>query len=219
MTPEDLKFLKGLAKHNDREWFQKNKPAFDKAQANFLGLVTGLIYAMSDYDESIAGVDPKTCVFRIYRDVRFSKNKAPYKNHLGAYICAGGRKSVTLPGYYIHIEPNGKSIFGGGFYMPEKEILTSFRNEIARPKSQIVKMLGDKSFRKAFPELVDDDKAKTVPRGFDKTHLQAEFLKLKHLVVYGYPDDKTVTRKGFLNQLTQNGKLLHRWNRMLLDIA
>lgn len=219
MTADDLKFLKGLSRHNDRDWFQKHRADFDKAQANFLGLVTGLIYAMGDYDESIAGIEPKSCVFRIYRDVRFSKNKAPYKNHLGAYICAGGRKSGTQPGYYIHIEPGGKSVFGSGIYMPEKEILGALRSEIARPKSRIASMLADKTFRKAFPDIVDDDKAKTVPRGFDKAHPRAELLKLKHLFVFCNPDDKTVTSKGFLSFLAKRGKLLHRWNNLLLDIA
>lgn len=219
MTTDDLKFLRGLAKHNDRDWFQKNKPAFEVAQQNFLGLVTSLIYGMSDYDESIAGIDPKSCVFRIYRDVRFSKNKAPYKNHFGAYICAGGRKSTSLPGYYIHIEPGGKSIFGAGFYMPEKEILQNFRNEIIRPNSRIVKMLADKSFRKFFPDTVEDDKAKTIPRGFDKEHPQAELLKLKHFVVHTYIDDKSVCSKAFLGNLIKQGRLLYHWNQTLTDIA
>lgn len=219
MTPNDLRFLKNLAKHNERDWFQNHRAEFDKAQENFLGLVTSLIYAMSDYDETISGIEAKSCIFRIYRDVRFSKNKAPYKNHLGAFICAGGRKSATVPGYYIHIEPGGKSIFGSGIYMPEKEVLDSLRKEIARPKSRIVHMLADKAFRKAFPDLVDDDKAKTVPRGFEKTHPQAELLKLKHMFVFCNIDDKTITGKGLLSFLAKNGRLLHKWNSLLLDIA
>lgn len=219
MTANDLKFLKGLARNNDRDWFQKNRPLFDTAQTNFLGLVTGLIYAISDYDESIAGIDPKSCVFRIYRDVRFSKNKAPYKNHLGAYICAGGKKSTNLPGYYIHIEPGGNSIFGSGFYMPEKTILQSLREDIIRPKSRIVTMLADRTFRKYFADLVEDDKAKTVPRGFEKNHPQADLLKQKHMFIYSHFTDAEIIKANFLNTLAARGQKLHQWNQMLLDCS
>lgn len=219
MTPSDLLFLKKLAKHNDRDWFQKNKADFENAQANFLGLVTSLIYAMGDYDESIIGIEPKSCIFRIYRDVRFSKNKAPYKNHLGAFICSAGRKSGTHPGYYIHIEPGGQSIFGSGCYMPEKEVLAAFRNDIANPQSRIVKMLADKNFRKNFPDLSDEDKAKTIPRGFDKAHPQAELLKMKHCFVTTNLADNVVTGKKFLDVLTEKGKFLAKWNQLLLGVT
>src|SRR5262245_17496126 len=109
MTQQDLDFFKKLKRNNNRAWFVKHKAAADTAQKNFLDLVGGLIFALSEYDEALTTVDPKSCVFRIYRDVRFSKDKSPYKTHLGAYICSGGRKSDTIPGYYIHFEPGGES--------------------------------------------------------------------------------------------------------------
>lgn len=219
MTANDLKFLKGLAKNNDREWFNKHKADFETAQTHFLELVGGLIFALSENDESLTTIDPKSCLFRIYRDVRFSKDKSPYKNHLGAYICAGGRKSNTLPGYYIHVEPGGQSVFGAGFYMPEKELLDRFRHDLDNPKSRIAARLRDKAFRKMFPDTVDEDAAKKVPRGFAADHPNAEFLKLKHFVVHTYLSDEEVCGKSFLASLAKRGKVLYDWNKMLMQIA
>jgi len=219
MKANDLKFLRQLAKNNDRDWFQKNRPAFDQAQENFLGLVVSLIYTIGDFDESVAGVEPKSCLFRIYRDVRFSKNKAPYKNHLAAFICAGGRKSDTMPGYYIHIEPGGKSIFGSGIYMPEKTILHKLRIDVASQGSQIAKMLTNKKFRRIFTEISNDDAAKTVPRGFDKNHSRSDMLKWRHFFVHECLSDATVMSQKLLSHLTSGAKMLAEWNQMLLDLA
>lgn len=215
MTPNDLKFLKALAKNNNREWFQKHKSEFDLAQAHFLDLVGGLIFALSEYDEGLTTVDPKSCVFRIYRDVRFSKDKAPYKNHLGAFICSGGRKSDTIPGYYIHIEPGGKSIYGAGLYMPDKNVLDSLRRNIASEGS-IVKLLDDKKFRKQFPEVVNDDAVKKVPRGYPAEHPRAQLLKQRHCFVYRYLSDADVVKNTLLKNLGKDGGTLAKFNATLL---
>lgn len=219
MTTDDLNFLKKLKKHNDRDWFLKNKSAADEAQKHFLELVAGLIFALSEYDEALTTIDPKSCVFRIYRDVRFSKDKSPYKTHLGAYICSGGRKSDTVPGYYLHFEPGGASMFAGGYYMPEKNVLENLRKDVAAPGSRIVAMLKEKAFRKDFPILGEDDKAKKVPRGFDAKHPQAELLKMRHFFVYTSLADGVVTGKKLLNHLGTKAGSLHRWNELLYNIA
>jgi uncharacterized protein (TIGR02453 family) len=219
VTLNDLKFLQNLAKHNDREWFQKHRADFDLAQNNFLNLVGGLIFALSEHDDALATIDPKSCLFRIYRDVRFSKNKAPYKTHLAAFICAAGKKSNTMPGFYIHIEPGGKSIFGSGSYMPDKTVLDKFRQDIAAPKSRILKILEDKQIRRVFPDLVDDDKAKLVPRGYAKDHPRAEYLKLKHFFLHTNLSDKEVTSKTLLNQLARKAEHLQGWTNTLRQIA
>ncbi len=219
MTTTDLQFLKNLAKHNDRAWFAKHKADFESAQSRFLELVGGLIFALSEYDETLTTVDPRSCLFRIYRDVRFSKDKSPYKSHLAAYICAGGRKSTNLPGYYIHIEPGGESIFGSGFYMPEKDLLDRFRADLDSAQSKIAARLADKKFRKMFPEIVDEDAAKKVPRGYSADHANAELLKLKHFVVHTYLSDTEVCGKSFLPSLAKRGAALHDWNALLMKIA
>ncbi|MBX3723974.1 MAG: DUF2461 domain-containing protein [Turneriella sp.] len=219
MTESDLKFLKALKRNNNREWFQKHKAEADTAQKNFLDLVGGLIFALSEYDDAFTTIDPKSSVFRIYRDVRFSKDKSPYKSHLGAYICAGGRKSDTIPGYYLHFEPGGQSMFAGGYYMPEKTVLENLRKDVAAPQSRIVTMLADKAFRKDFPILGEEDKAKKVPRGFDAKHPQAELLKMRHFFVYSNLPDHVVTGKKLLHYLGARAASLHRWNETLLNIA
>src|SRR5687768_6084536 len=112
LAKETLDFLKALAKNNDREWFLANKKQFQNAQENLTAFTGFLIDGAGKFDDAIADVDPASCVFRIYRDVRFSKDKSPYKTNLDAYISPGGRKSMQ-PGYYFHLEP-GKTFIAGG---------------------------------------------------------------------------------------------------------
>lgn len=219
MTENDLKFLKGLKKNNKREWFQKHKAEADTAHKNFLELVSGLIFALSEFDEALTTIDAKSCLFRIYRDVRFSKDKSPYKTHLAAFICADGRKSDKAPGYYIHIEPGGESIFASGIYMPDKAVLENLRQDLIAPKSRIATMLADKAFRKQFPHLGEDDKAKRVPRGYDADHPRAELLKLRHFFVWAKLADNVVTSKKLLHTLGAKSETLHHWSDMLLNIA
>lgn len=118
IAEETLDFLKKLKKNNDREWFQSNKKLFQSAQDNMTAFAGYLIGEIGKFDEAVAGLDPKTCVFRIYRDVRFSKDKSPYKTNLGAYISPGGRKSMQ-PGYYFHVEP------GSSFVAAENAVPTA----------------------------------------------------------------------------------------------
>ncbi len=216
MTAADLKFLKALAKNNDREWFHGHKDEYTRANQNFLNLVAAFIFGMADIDESIAGVEPASCLFRIYRDVRFSKNKAPYKTHFGAFICAAGRKSLTVPGYYLHIEPGGESILGSGLYMPDKPVLQALRNDLVSAKSRIAAALADKKMRKDFPLILDDDKAARVPRGFDKEAEHAELLKLRHFFVYAKISDKDATSPRFANMLVKKASHLQSWNAALI---
>ena len=123
-----LQFLADLKENNHREWFDANRQRYQKVKVQFEKFVTGLTGELALIDTSIGLLDAKNCVFRIFRDVRFSKDKQPYKTNFGAFIANGGRKSPRA-GYYIHIEP-GESMAGGGIYMPEAEVLKKVRNEI-----------------------------------------------------------------------------------------
>src|SRR3989304_4261485 len=125
-----LTFLKKLKKNNNREWFNANKHLYDDARYDFEVFVFDLIQNISVFDESVSGLEPKDCLFRIYRDVRFSKDKAPYKQNFGAVIQIGGRKS-SKSGYYIHLEPGGKNMLASGIYMPMPDKLSSVRNHVA----------------------------------------------------------------------------------------
>ena len=118
-----------LEKNNDRDWFQANKKAFDTAQANLVEFSGFLIGEIGQFDDAVVGINPLSCVFRIYRDVRFSKDKSPYKTNLGSYISPGGRKSMQ-PGYYFHIQP-GQSFIAAGKHIPDGPETLKIRNAIA----------------------------------------------------------------------------------------
>lgn len=137
----------------------------------------------------------KDCVFRIYKDVRFSKDKTPYKTNMGASINPDGRKSL-IAGYYLHIEP-GASFLAGGIYMPEPNILNAVRQEIDYNPKPLLKIFSAASFKKYFNGLDEIDKLKTVPKGFDKNHPQIELLKHKHFIVTRNLSDKDILSKDF----------------------
>src|SRR5262245_40647521 len=143
-----LKFLKDLSKNNNREWFQANKMAFEAAQDNITALAGYLIGEIGKFDPAISSIETKSCVFRIYRDVRFSKDKSPYKTNLGAYFAPGGRKSMQ-PGYYIHIQP-GQCFIAAGKHMPDAGELLKIRTAIAEDSKKFLGIVEKKSFREKF---------------------------------------------------------------------
>ncbi len=184
-----LEFLSKLKDNNNRAWFQENRAAYEQAQEAFAIFVDALIRDLGRV-ENLAGVSAKDCIFRIYRDVRFSKDKLPYKTNLGAEIVGGGRKSGRL-GYYLHIAPRDQSMIAGGLYMPSSEQLNKFRQAIARDARKFKKITGDKQFKKYFGAL-EGDKLKTAPQGFARNHAEIELLKLKQVVVHHRLTDKQV---------------------------
>src|SRR5215510_11241128 len=125
-----LDFLSDLKKHNNKEWFEKNRAAYETAKANFEALVDQLIGEYGKI-ENLGGITAKDCVMRIYRDVRFSKDKSPYKTNMSATIAPGGKKSTSL-GYYLHLQPHNETLIAGGMYMPTPEQLARFRSAIDR---------------------------------------------------------------------------------------
>ncbi len=145
-----LDFLKDLRKNNEKEWFDAHRDDYDAARKDFLDLTQQLIAGISEFDEGVAGahLDPKKCVMRIYRDVRFSKNKDPYKSTLFLYISEGGRKS-NKAGYYFQLKP-GASFAGGGVYGPDAPDLHKFRQEIDYNFKEWEGIVGGESFRKYF---------------------------------------------------------------------
>ena len=202
ISKETLVFLKDLDKNNDRDWFLANKGRFEIAKADFTDFVAFMIGKISEFDPSAASVLPQDCVFRIYRDVRFSKNKNPYKDHFGAYISQGGRKSAA-PGYYFHLQP-GKSFIAGGKYQPDSGELLKLRNSIANNTDEFLGILKEKTFKKTFGDM-DGEKLKTTPKGFQADHKAIEYLRLKDFVASReFFDDAVVTSKEFPAALVKN---------------
>jgi uncharacterized protein (TIGR02453 family) len=129
LNPKTLQFLTKLKKNNSREWFNQHRDDYDAAKENFIELVNQILAQAGQFDQDIAVLSYKDCIFRINRDVRFSKNKDPYKNNMAAYFVKGGKKS-WLAGYYFHCEPGGKSFIGGGLYGGEPDQIKKVRQEI-----------------------------------------------------------------------------------------
>jgi len=189
-----VKFLKDLGRHNDREWFQANRKSFDAAQDNMIAFAGYLIGKIGEFDDEVAMIDPKTCVMRIYRDVRFSKDKSPYKSNFAIYISPGGRKAMN-PGYYFHLEP-GKSFIAAGRYGPEPAEVLKIRNAIVANTDEFLSIVESKGFRKTFE--LRDERLKNAPKGFDPEHKAVEYLKMKGCTAFkDSSDDDLITSDEF----------------------
>lgn len=175
-----LDFLKALKKNNNRVWFEKNRAKYELAKNDFEQFINKLIPVLGKQDASLKGLDAKKCVFRIYRDVRFSKNKDPYKTNFGAVITEGGRKSEKAC-FYIQVEP-GNTFIAGGRWMPQPDDLKEIRKEIFYNTKKFKKILSEKSFVKHFKKL-SDVKLKLPPKGFDKNFADVELLKYTSYIV------------------------------------
>ena len=173
-------FLEKLKANNKREWFQANKSLYDDARGEFEQFIAVLIPVVRGIDPDVDVVGPKECLFRIFRDVRFSKDKSPYKTNFGAFIAKGGRKS-PYAGYYVHIEP-GASFVGGGAYMPESQYLKAIRTEIFENVDEYKAIVEGAEFRKFFGGMFGE-KLKTAPKGFPKEFSDIDLLKNKHYAV------------------------------------
>lgn len=182
IKPSTFTFLKELSENNNREWFQDNKKRHDEARENVLDFIGEVIAGVAKTDTQVpAGLDPKNCVMRIYRDIRFSKDKTPYKTNFGAGISGNG-KSFKGPGYYLHISPE-QSFVAGGLWMPEAEQLKAIRQEIDYNGAEFKNVLNAPSFKKAYGSLDEEAKLKTMPKGYDAGHPDIELLKLKSFTV------------------------------------
>jgi uncharacterized protein (TIGR02453 family) len=188
---QTLDFLKELVDNNNREWFQANKERYDKARENLIEFTTSLISKVHQIDPGVsADLDPKKSVMRIYRDIRFSKNKTPYKNNFGVSIPSHGLKLGGVE-YYLQIQP-GKSFIAGGYWMPEAEHLKAIRQEIDYNAADLKKIIDEPGFVKLFGEFRKQEQLKTVPRDYSADNENIELLKLKSFIVFHQLTDKEV---------------------------
>lgn len=185
-----IPFLTGLRENNSREWFQANKPQYEAAKAEVEAFINLVIPEIARFDPAIKLVSAKDCMFRIFRDVRFAKDKSPYKVNMGAWITRAGRKSPG-PGYYLHIQP-GESFLAGGVYMPMPDQLKRIRQEIHYNADEFKSILNHKGFRKYFDGISEMDKQKLAPRDFPKDFPDIELLKHKHYTVSHPIADKKI---------------------------
>ena len=198
-TQQLLDFLKKLKKNNTKEWFDKNKKEYDTLRAEWVLFVEDAIKQIAKFDPEYATVEAKKCIFRINRDVRFSKDKSPYKTNFGASINKGGKNSPT-GGYYLHFEP-GNCFIAGGMYMPDAEILGKVRQEIDYNLKEFTKIVEHKEFKKYFGTL-GGEKLSRPPKGFDIDNPALEFLKHKSFLAFHKVDDKTALGKDYNKYVT-----------------
>jgi uncharacterized protein (TIGR02453 family) len=194
-TNDILQFLGELKQNNTREWFAENKQKYDKANKSLLTLVEELIPVVQRIDSSIGALSAKDCVFRIYRDTRFSNDKTPYKTNMGAYFARGGRKSIYA-GYYMHLEP-GNSMLAGGIWMPEPEALKRIRQEIYYNSAEFKSLLETKSFKDNFGTLSEEGKLKNPPRDFPADFPDIDLLKNKNFTMFHSLSDDKVCSEDF----------------------
>ncbi len=211
-----LDFLKKLSKNNNREWFERNKPRYLEIKDQFEVFVSDLLLEMIKFDETLAGLNPKKLTFRIYRDVRFSKDKTPYKTNVSAGFSSAG-KGMGIPGYYFQIEPGHKSFVASGLYLPISENLAKIRQEIDYSGDKLTKILNEKKFKKNFGKFWDEDKLKSMPKGYPKDHPHIEFLKLKSYMVTHNFKDSEITDKKFQKNLLEVMKSAKPLNEFLTE--
>lgn len=202
-APSTLSFLRSLAKHNDRGWFEEHRDRYETAKSDTESLLAQVIRRLGETDADIAGHIPRQCLFRIHRDVRFSKNKAPYKTHLGAYLSKGGRKS-NLAGYYLHIEP-GASFAAGGLWMPMAPELARVRQEIDYCFEELQSLLKAAPFRRRFGNLrLDDEVSLTrMPKGYEADNPAADYLRLKSFIASFPLTDEMLTSKNAYRSISE----------------
>lgn len=188
-----LDFLKQLKQNNHREWFNEHKADYEAAKLNFETFIEDVIMNFSPV-EDLMGLEPKECTFRIYKDVRFSRDKSPYKVNFACVFGRGGRKHAHFP-YYLHVQPGGESFIAGGVYMPEAPQLKRIRQAIDDDPRPLKSVLADKRFTKVFGEM-GGEKLKTTPKGYPADHPDLALLQHKQFIAsHNYTDAEVASPK------------------------
>jgi uncharacterized protein (TIGR02453 family) len=215
ISKSTFQFLNDLKANNNREWFTENKKRYEAAKNEFEAFVDELIAKIVEFDPTIGHHKAKDCVFRIYRDVRFSKDKSPYKTHFGAHVTAAAKRSEihTRAGYYIHLEP-GASMLAGGAYLPEKDWLKSIRQEIDYNGAEFRKILDSKDFKSTFGQI-EGESLKTTPKSYEPDHPEIDLLRQKSFLATHKLSDSQVTATDFLAHAAKVFSTLHPFDAFL----
>jgi uncharacterized protein (TIGR02453 family) len=195
-----LDFLSELEKNNARPWFEDHRREYQKAKDLFEELVDQVIDEYRSI-EDLGGISAKDCVMRIFRDVRFSKDKSPYRTSMAAVIVAGGRKSGRMP-YYLHLEPHDHSMIAGGLHDPESAQIIRFREAVSRRPEPFKLIIDDPAFKQYFGSL-QGEMLKTAPKGFAPDHPEIELLRLKQVTAVHTLTDAVVLSDGLASYIVQ----------------
>lgn len=211
-----LSFLKKIGKNNHKEWFDANRETYEKLRTEWIGFVQNIIDQSVIFDPELKQLEAKKCIFRINRDIRFSKIKTPYKTNFGAYISKGG-KNAEAAGYYMHIEP-GNCFLAGGAYSPSPALLQAIRQEIDYNFNTFNQILKHKDFVKNFGTL-SGDKLQNHPKGYDKDNPAIEYLKHKSFLMYKQVDDQFLSRKTIDKDIVKVFKAMKPMISFLNEVA
>ena len=218
ISKQTFDFLTELKKHNNKEWFERNKGEFREVYAHFSEFINELAKEVAKFDSRVKKslIDKRTVkVFRIYRDARFSNNKQPYKLNFGGTIAPHGMENGNA-GYYVHVEP-GNSFLAGGIHMPDPKVLAKVRSAIAKDHKILRRILGTASFRKTFGRLDPYAMVKTRPKGFAKDHPAIDLLRYKSFIALKKISDKEVTSKNFQREAVKTLQILKPLNDYLAE--
>ncbi len=207
LHPQTLRFLSSLNKNNNKEWFEKNRSTYEAIRSAYVEVIGAIINEVSHFDASVAHLDPKKCLFRINRDIRFSSNKAPYKINIGAAMAKGGKNALSA-GYYVHVQP-GENFAGGGIWMPEASQLSKIRQEIDYNFHEFRKIVTASSFRKTFGDLDQEAKLARPPKNYTPENPAIEYLKLKSFVASVQLTDDDVLSRSFVKKVTMKFKEMY----------
>ncbi|WP_298157034.1 DUF2461 domain-containing protein [Flavobacterium sp.] len=212
LTKESLQFLSDLKANNNREWFLGNKKRYESYKADYHTLVSDFLDVLKPLDPALEHLEVKNCTFRVNRDIRFSKDKSPYKDHMGLWF-SGGTKGTNRPGYYIHIAPEN-SFIAGGFYQPEADDLKKIRKEIAFFYEDLDAVVENKNFKKTFGglDVNENNSLKTMPKGYEKDHPAIHFLKLKSFTATSNFNVKEALEEDFVTNMAKKLILLKPMN-------
>jgi uncharacterized protein (TIGR02453 family) len=212
-----IQFLKSLKKNNNKDWFEKNRKQYELAKTDYLDFVTKVLQELQIFDKTLLELQPKQCVFRLNRDVRFSKNKDPYKTNFGASFSKGAKK-IQSAGYYFHLEP-GENFVGGGLWMPMAPDLNKVRQEIDYCFKEFSSILKKPNFKTTYGDMDNSMKLVRPPKGFEIDNPALDYLKLKSFVVTRPMKDIELTDKALIKNVVKDFKsiapLVHFLNRAI----
>jgi len=199
-----VRFLTNLQKNNTKEWFDKNRKVYEAAREDFISFTSEIIKHLGTVDSTIAHLTPKECIFRINRDVRFSKDKSPYKNNMGMSISRGGKKGIYA-GYYFHLQPGGNSFVGGGLWQPMPEELKKVRQEIDYCFDEFKGIIKQKKFINIYKDLEKEGEMSLTrpPKGYDDANPAIDYIKLKHFIASAPISDEELMSKQLAKKVSE----------------
>jgi len=213
ISSEMLGFLRDLAANNNKEWFHAHKARYQLVRKEFEQYIAYLIAEIASFDDSIKNLQPKDCIFRINRDIRFSRDKLPYKKNFGAFIAPKGRRA-GYAGYYFHVEP-GNSFAAGGIYRPSSKSLKAIRTEIYENTAEFKEIIYDPGFMEQFGTIVSDGKLKTAPKGFPKDFEDVDLLNYKDYTVLKPLEEDLLTSEALTDEIMEAFETVYPLNQFI----